>query len=242
VAAAAGPSVDVFIRSYHRDRAWLALALRAIGRYLHGHRRVVVVLPRGSRDRIGDMAAAGAVFSFCDDYEEDYLGQQITKLHADLHTDAEVILHLDSDQVFLAHCDLHRQLFDGARVRIDYHASSNRPASDGWRRCGPAFFGDDLPWDLTVAPPLAVPRHLYAGLRDFCQRRHGCTLTDYALRQRADRFCEFSLLRGYALRFGGDCCAWHEAPLLPQCRTFWSRRETPASVAAHLPAGLVRSA
>ena len=232
----ASPTVDVVIRSYHRDRAWLALALRAIARYLRGHRRVVVVMPRSSRDRVAD--CRNATVEYCEDYADDYLGQQITKLHADLYTDAGVILQLDSDQVFVAPCDV-RQLFEGPCIRMDYRAHGNRPVTDGWRRAAVDFFGDEPPWDLTVPPPLAVPRQLYAELRAFCLRRHGCTLADYALRQGGDRFCEFALLRGYALRFAGDACAWTAAPLLPQCRTFWSRRETPAGIAAQLPAELV---
>jgi hypothetical protein len=237
MAGTASPTVDVFIRSYHRDRAWLALALRAVARYLRGHRRVVVVVPRSSAGRMGDID--NATVACCEDYADDYLGQQITKLHADLYTNADVILHLDSDHVLVAPCDV-RQLFDAARLRMDYRAEGNRPVTDGWRRAALAFFGDEPPWDLTGPPPLAVPRELYAGLRAFCLLHHGCTLAGYALRQGADRFCEFALLRGYALRFGGDLCAWTEGPLLPQCRTFWSRRETPASIAAQLPAALTQ--
>lgn len=234
------PTVDVFIRSYHRDRAWLALALRAIHMFLRGHRRVVVVLPRASAERMGDLTermAAQVTFHFCDNEADDYLGQQVTKLHADTYTDAQVILHLDADQLFLAPCDV-SQLFDGARVRMDHGAASNRPAGDGWRRCAADFFGRALAWDLTVPPPLAMPRQVYAGLREECLRRHGLALPDYARRRGADRFCEFALLRAQALLFASDRCSWQEHGPLPQCRTFWSRRQTPASIAAQLPASL----
>jgi len=239
------PAVDVFIRSYHRDRAWLALALRAIAHYLHGHRRVVVVMPRTSRERIGDLAAdAGpdATFNFCTDVADDYLGQQLTKLHADCWTDAEVILHVDSDQLFLAPCDVRERLFDDTRLRIDHACDGQRPGDDGWLRCAPEFFGPDFApargRDLTGPPPLAMPRQVYKGLRDYCQRRHGMSLADYAARLGADRFCEFSLLRGYALLFAPDAFTWVEHNPLPECRTFWSRRDTPAGIAAQLPAAL----
>lgn len=237
----AAPAVDVFIRSYHRDRAWLALALRAIAQYLHGHRRVVVVMPGASRERIGDLAGE-AVFHFCADVADDYLGQQLTKLHADCWTDADVILHVDSDQLFLAPCDLRERLFDGSRLRIDLACDRQRPAGDGWLRCAPGFFGTDFDrlrgLDLTGPPPLAMPREVYGGLRAYCQRRHGMTLCDYAARLGADRFCEFSLLRGYALLFVPDALTWCEYNPLPECRTFWSRRDTPAGIAAQLPAAL----
>lgn len=243
--AGAAPAVDVFIRSYHRDRAWLALALRAIAHYLHGHRRVVVVMPHASRERIGslaDDAGPAVMFHFCPDVADDYLGQQLTKLDADCWTDADVILHVDSDQLFLAPCDVRARLFDGTRLRADHGPGGRRPGSDGWLRCAPGFFGTDFDTlrgrDLTGPPPLAVPREVYGGLRDYCRRRHGLTLADYAARLGADRFCEFSLLRGYALLFAPAACAWGERNPLPECRTFWSRRDTPASIAAHLPAAL----
>ncbi len=239
------PAVDVFIRSYHRDRAWLDLALRAIAHYLHGHRRVVVVMPRGSRERIGDLAVhAGpdVTFLFCADVADDYLGQQLTKLHADCWTDADVILHVDSDQLFLSPCDVRERLFDGTRLRADHALDQLRPRSDGWLRCAPDFFGPDFApargLDLTGPPPLAMPRHVYKGLREYCPRRHGMTLADYAARLGADRFCEFSLLRAYALLFAPDALTWSERHPLPECRTFWSRRDTPAGIAAQLPAAL----
>jgi hypothetical protein len=240
MAPGAHPTVDVFIRSYHRDRAWLALALRAIRVHLRGHRRVVVVLPRASAERMGEMieqACDQVAFHFCDNWADDYLGQQVTKLHADTYTDAQVILHMDADQLLLAPCDI-GQLFDGHRVRVDYRAASNRPAGDGWGRCAADFFGQELAWDLTVPPPLAMPRAVYAGLREQCMERHGMALPDYALRRGADRFCEFALLRAQALLFAPERCSWQEQGPLPQCRTFWSRRETPAGIAAQLPASL----
>ena len=58
------------------------------------------------------------VIRHCHNYENDYIGQQITKLHADTYSDASVILHLDSDQVFVAPCDL--------------QINCSRPANSEW--------------------------------------------------------------------------------------------------------------
>lgn len=238
--AGALPTVDVFIRSYHRDRAWLALALRAIRVHLRGHRSVVVVLPRASAGRMGDLAEQAGIdvaVHYCENWADDYLGQQVTKLHADTYTDADVIVHVDADQLFLAPCDV-AQLFDGGRVRVDYRATGGRPPGDGWGSCAADFFGQPLPWDMTVPPPLALPRHVYGALRAQCEQRHGVSMPAYALQRGADRFCEFALLRAQALLFAPDCCSWQEQHPLPQCHTFWSRRETPASIATRLPLSL----
>jgi hypothetical protein len=78
-------------------------------------------------------------------------------------------------------------------------------------------------------------------VRAFCEREHGRSITEYALALPAGRLCEMALLRGYALVHERGRYAWSDAsrePLLPECRTFWSRSQTPADVAHELPAAL----
>lgn len=234
-------SIDVVIRSYYRDFRWLALALRSLERFVSGYRRVVVVVPQASLAR-SDVAVLGSganvVVQSCGDFADDYVGQQVTKLHADLYTDADIIFHLDSDQIFVAACDLRERLFEGSRLKMSFDRSRRRPANDGWRRCPESFFGRAIPWDLATPLPLAVPRHIYAALRACCSENHGKTITDYALTTAADRFCEMTLLRGYAMLEEADEYRWVDAEhggLIPECRTFWSRSTTPSAIAGSLP-------
>jgi hypothetical protein len=234
-------SIDIVIRSYYRDWPWLMLALRSIEVFVTGHRQVVLVLPRSSLPRV-DLPAlrgySGIRLRTCRDYRDDYRGQQITKLYADLHTDADVIVHLDSDQVFVAPCDLRARLFDNGRPRVSFDTSGRRPASDGWRRCPEIFLGESLPWDLATPLPLALPRHLHAELRHYCLGAHGTTIAGYAEATPTARFCELALLRGFALVSRPAEYAWvdvRDGDLLPECWTFWSRGETPATVAHRLP-------
>ncbi|GJF32754.1 hypothetical protein KNE206_54540 [Kitasatospora sp. NE20-6] len=235
------PVLDVFIRSYHRDRQWLDLALRSIALFASGHRRVVVVVPRSSLGRMEPSAieSAGVRLHTCRDYADDYLGQQITKLNADRYTDADMILHLDSDQVFTAPCELTARLFDHGRPRMAFEPDGTRPESDGWRRCPTAFYGEPVRPDLTAPPPLVVPRHVHAGVRAHCRDAHGRTISSYAHAAGFGGFCEFALLRGFALSREPERYSWVDTArhgrLLPECRNFWSRSVTPASVAAGLP-------
>jgi hypothetical protein len=210
----------------------LAVALRSIERYVTGLRRVVVVVPTSSLQRMDPAPFVGRPWLrllTCRDYDHDYLGQQVTKLSADHFSDADVIVHLDSDQVFQRPCELHDVLFAGARLRIAYDGSGARPASDGWRRCPTEFFGVPIPYDLTTPLPLAVRSTVYRGLRQYCRRVHGVSLTMYALSTRADRFCEMALLRGFVLLGDDPTYTWVDVgsggPLVPQVRTFWSRAE-----------------
>jgi hypothetical protein len=238
------PTIDIVIRSYYRDLQWLNLALGSIERFAVGHRRVVVIVPEATLHRVGLSALPDGInvqlFS-CRNYFDDYLGQQITKLHADLYTDADVILHLDSDNVFVSPCDLRQRLFDGDRMRMTFERKAGHEGPDARRDSPIRFLDRPISWDLTAGPPMIAPRYLYSSIRSFCQQAHGMSMTEYAHAASTDRFCEFALLRGFALVRESERYAWldlAERQLLPECRVFWSRAETPASVADRLPPAL----
>jgi hypothetical protein len=218
--------------------------MRSIDTFVSGYRGIVVVLPAASAQRI-DLAALAAGsrvhIHTCENFSDDYVGQQITKLHADRYSDADVVTVMDSDEVFVAPCDLAARLFDGGVLRMAFASRSSRPAGDGWRRCLHAFLGRPVPVDLTVPGPFAISGDLCPSVRAFCEREHGRSITEYALALPAGHLCEMALLRGYALVHEPARYAWTDAssePLLPECRTFWSRSQTPADVAHALPAAL----
>jgi hypothetical protein len=237
-------SIDVFIRSYYRDFRWLALAIRSMEQFVTGYRQLVVVVPEGSLARldfVGSCSSKNVVFKSCADFANDYIGQQVTKLHADLYTEADFILHLDSDQIFVTACDLRERLFESGKLKMSVNWSGRRPTNDGWRRCCDSFFGHAFTCDLAAPLPLAVPRHIYAALRDCCEEKHGKSITNYALETTADRFCEMALLRGFAMLREAKKYEWVDTTydaLIPECRTFWSRSSTPSTIARSLPACL----
>jgi hypothetical protein len=238
------PTIDILIRSYYRDLQWLVLAVAAIRCFVSGYRDLIVVLPDTSVGRIDWPAVPilrDAVIRRCHDYENDYIGQQITKLYADTYSDAEVILHLDSDHVFVAPCDLQDQLFEAGKLRMEFDSSERRPLADGWRRCPAVFLGRAVPLDVTGSPPVAFPRHLYSEVRRFCEQTHGLSIQDYTSTTRSDRFSEFAVLRGYALVSEPGLYAWVDTSthgFIPACRRFWSRAQTPGSVRRELPEAL----
>ncbi len=119
-----------------------------------------------------------------------------------------------------------------------FDSSSTRLATDGWRQCPVAFLREPVVPDVTSPPPIVVPRDVYAAVRGFCREAHGVSIGRYALAAGVGRFCEFALLRGFALTRQRERYAWVDAAqhsLLPGCRNFWSRAQTPASVAGTLP-------
>jgi hypothetical protein len=222
------PAIDIHIRTYFRDLRWLHVSLLSVARFVEGYRRIVVVMPRSSAERLNpdqipDPARTTVVL--CDDYADDYIGQQVSKLHADLDTDADIITHLDSDCAFDAPCNLPALLTNDGRPIIRVLAKSRRPASDGWRRCVTELHGRPLPFDPLAPAPWTYSRALYASLRDTCHKRHHTTLEAWCLARRCDTVSEFSLLAAQAWFHHRDQYHWvtvDSDPTWP-CRQYWSR-------------------
>jgi hypothetical protein len=233
--------IDICIRTYFRDLRWLHLSLRSIARFVEGYRRIVVVMPRSSAERLRAEQIPDPVRTivvYCDDYVDDYIGQQVSKLNADLLTDAGLITHLDSDCVFEAPCNLRLLLTKGGRPIIRVLPQPRRPASDGWRRCVTEFHGQPLPFDALAPAPWTYSRSLYASLRETCQQRHHTTLEAWCLARRCDTVSEFSLLAAQAWFHHRDQYHWIpvDAHANWPCRQYWSRSPR----AAHLRSAVAR--
>ncbi len=181
-------------------------------------------------------ACRGVRICGCDEYADDYLGQQITKLKADSFTDAGYVAIVDSDCVFRAPCSLRSLLFRGARPVMRYLSRSRRPASDGWRACIRDFHGAGVPFDVLTAPPWLYPASLFAEVRATALRRHRMSIDDWVLGRSLDRVSEIGLLTGQAWLQRREDFAWHDeadADGWP-CVAYWSRSPDAAATLAAL--------
>jgi hypothetical protein len=87
--------LDLFIRTYPKDFAWLNYALKSIHKYVTGYRNIIVCSP----DISGLQHLTAEKVFRCDDLPDGYVGQQYTKLNAWRYTDADFITYWDSDVV-----------------------------------------------------------------------------------------------------------------------------------------------
>jgi len=232
-------TLDILIRTYFRDYRWLELSLLSVVKFVEGYRRIVIVMPESSRERLRGNefpASAQAIVLRCQDYADDYLGQQVTKLNADRFTDAPLIAHIDSDNIFRAPCSLPSLLTKDGRPVIRILRHSRRPSSDGWRRCIADFHGEALPFDALVPPPLVYSRDLYLSLRRKCLLRHGVMLDEWCLSRRIDRMSEFGLLAGQAWFHHREDYCWVAADdeVDWPCQAYWSRSPRAARQRADL--------
>jgi hypothetical protein len=195
---------DIIVRSYRKDLDWLSYCLRAIRRHAFGFRQVAVVLPRSTGPwlRRNSVVPAEVRIEWCDDYDDDYLGQQVTKLYADQLSDADLLCHIDADCL----------LAEPTSV-VDRHVPWRQPTED--------FLGWQVHHDFMQQPPFVYPRWLYSAVRQHCRKRHRIELSDYVLSRPARGFSEFNVLGAYAHARHPDLFGWAEISAAPPARCVW---------------------
>lgn len=103
--------IAVFIRTYSKDFQWLSLALKSLHQHVRGFKEIVVAAP----DIQGLQHLTAEKVVQCEDMEDGYIGQQLTKLLAFQYTDAEYLLYWDSDVVALEDFNIEEELFEQGR-------------------------------------------------------------------------------------------------------------------------------
>jgi len=218
-------NTDILIRSYHRDFRWLSYCLRSIALFCSGFRQIVLVVPQSSAGRLKQLDLRGVVVAICGNYEVDYLGQQATKIKADLFSDADYICHVDSDWVFTRPCrpsDLHA----GGRLTVGMTPYAALPPDIPWKQATERLLGHEVTHDFMRRQPYTFPRWLYPELRDDAERRHGQDIESYILRQPPLGFSEFNALGSFAYARHRAAFAWLDAGDAslppPICKCYWS--------------------
>jgi len=220
-------SCDILIRTYHRDLEWLGYCLSSIEKFCTGFRSTLVMVPKSTipwlaRSGISTDATRLVV---CPDYKDDYLGQQVSKLYADVVTDAELICHVDADCLF-SRPVTPGDLSPRGKVRILMAPAAALGRQYPWRRPTEKFLGWRVEYDYMRRPPFTFPRWLYDEVRTFCLEVHGVTLDRYIVSQPPRGFSEFNVLGAFAFERHRDRFDWVDTAEEPSpaelCRWFWS--------------------
>lgn len=191
----AGPSCDIFIKTWQGDAIWHEHCLRSIDKYCTGFRKVV---------------------QNHEEHERGYLYQQVVKLNADRYTDADYILHTDSDTLFTVPVTPQAFIHNG---KTDWHyepfASALQKEGDGalaWKRAMEKFIGEEPQHEFMRRHPEMIPRWLYQAFRTFCWEKHGCTVEQYVMSQK--EFSEWNVLGFYAWTYHREAFNWIDASVV----------------------------
>jgi len=221
-----GKTCDLFIRSYWKDLEWLRFCLDSIHRYCHGFRSVIVVLPRSTAPWLRKAPLPPQVrVEFCRDYQDDYLGQQVTKLLADVFSDADYICHVDSDCVFFRPTSPVDFIVDGKpRVLMQSYELVGRHCP--WQQPTEQFLGCRVLDNFMRQQPFTFPRWLYAAMRGHALAMHGTDIESYVTGRPLRGFSEFNALGAFAWQYHHEDFVWVDTavalPVAPHCRWYWS--------------------
>lgn len=187
-------TVDIFIRTYHKDLRWLDYALKSIHKYVSGYRSIIVAIPDA---RLLSHLTAEKVIQ-CEDLADGYIGQQFTKMTAHLHTDADAVIFWDSDVIAFESVDVSEWIVDGKPLiwKTKYEQTETP-----WKPITEKALGFAVEWEYMRRMPLT---YLTRTLRETCKYMeglHGMPLRDYLNQCPHRSFSEFNAIGAFAEKY-----------------------------------------
>ncbi len=261
--------ISVLVRTYSRDSYFLPYLLLSMEKFLPELRsRVTLIYPTNDsaevRAHMGGLISTVSVIEVLETGASIWAGydeQQFNKLNADLFLDSPLIMHLDSDCVFVARM-FHEDLFDvSSSLPIYYVQQYELLPYQGvygvhrWR--APTAYWLGLPVEKNQHEfmrrfPFVIPRELYQLVRKRVALAHqGLSITDVFRTKAAElnrpnetavRLSEFNLLGAAAWHWAHERVAWRDLDLRlpdkqPQVRQVWSNGyEDPVTLALNVTA------
>lgn len=210
-------ATDILIVSYHRDAKWLEYCLRSVEKHARQFRQTVVVYPTRDQFVLAPVCSAHPNVRQST-FEEDgdgHLWQNVIKTEADLFTDADFILHLDSDSVFTerftpldASTDGKPDIFYG---RYGDHKSV--PPHVPWKLVTQNAVGREVEVETMRRFPLMYPRWLYSATRQVVEQANEKPFREFVfsaprLGGAWHAYCEFNTLGAVAYYWFHDRFKW----------------------------------
>lgn len=199
-------TTDLVIKSYQNDFEWLKYALRSIQRFATGFRKVIVIVPRDQNPPTG---VSEQVF-YVHEYGSGYLFQQVMKLHADGFSDAEFLVHLDSDTIFTRPISPDLIIADNRRPLWLYtpYASLGNDESQLWKGVTEKALMRPVENEFMRRHAFCTPRWALEGFRKWFWEMHGMSLERYVMTQPAHEFSEFNCLGAWLWFYHREKIEW----------------------------------
>ena len=202
---------DIFYRTYYGDAAWLDYSLQSIHKFVTGYSSVVVTAPESSREIIEPIVLKhGFKFIVCDAiHADDYVGQQATKMYADLYTTSDIVVHVDSDLIFTQNVTLQSFL----------NAEGTKPLNlktkyvdivTPWKDITEHNVKFDVQYEYMRRIPLTYPREIYRNVRDHIEKVHGVTFYEFIRSITNREMSEFNIIGAVSEQYYPNCIEWQD--------------------------------
>lgn len=196
--------INIFIRTYKNDLPWLRYCLMSIQKYVTGYGKIVIGIPENQIHLLKPFNLTQETIISCPVYADDYLGQQIDKLNADVYCDSEYILFVDSDCVFTKPFNCNDLLNEGNPVMYKTNYSK---VGEGicWKPITEkALNKKGIQFEYMRRLPLMYRSETIADLREYMGLIHAVPMEQYVTSQPLRAFSEFNALGAFADAFCND--------------------------------------
>lgn len=189
---------DIFIRTYEKDLEWLKYCLKSISKYVTGYRQIIICIPDPQRKLLDGWNLTAEKIVTCPVYKEDYLGQQISKLKAYEHTDADVLIFIDSDCCFNKPVDFQKELFQDGKPIIYKTLYEHVGEAICWKEITEKTLGEPLQFEYMRRLPFVFLSKTLRSADLFLKIKHGKDSEEYIMGQPGRHFSEFNYMGAYA--------------------------------------------
>jgi len=204
---------DIFYRTYSGDAVWLEYSLQSIHKFVSGYSSVIVTAPESSREIIKPIVFKhGFKFIGCNVmHRNDYIGQQATKMCADLYTSSDVVVHVDSDVIFIKPVTLQSFLNAEGTKPLNLKSAYANIVTP-WKSITESNVKFKVHYEYMRRIPLVYPREIYKKTRDHLERVHGTTFTKFirSIPIRSNAMSEFNIIGAVSEQYYPNCIEWQD--------------------------------
>lgn len=205
-------STAIFIRSYSKDLPWLSYCLKSIHKYCTGFSEIIVAVPDTELAQFKHLTAETVIGVH--DGKPGYLKQQVDKLAADQHTQADFILHLDSDMCITEPLTPEFFIKDGKPIWIVTPWDAMGPTEKrAWFHVMSKCLQESPPYEFMRKCAIMAPRDLYSKFREFIQHTHGISMDAYVMNQPMHEFSEYNCFGFYLWLHHRERIYWHDTTI-----------------------------
>lgn len=207
---------DFFCVTFSRDLGWTKYLLRSTARWATGFRSMVIAVPRQDEEAFKQLIAPFP-FARIVLFDEPagvhgHVQQMYFKCIADTYTDADYIIHIDSDCVFTEPVSPDRWFTEG-RPDVLFRYWKDCPGIP-WQGVTEIALNFSCPVETMFSFPFVFPREIYDTLRRHIARVHNKSFRDFVFTAKGSHgawqpFCEFNTLGNWCLHAHKELFHWY---------------------------------
>lgn len=209
-------TMSIMIVSYARDFPWLSFLFRSIGRHCEGFNEIVLVIPEQDLPQLGpNQEALGLrkpkgknvpevkVMTFEETMSDPHIDALLCRCSADLCCESDLVLHCDSDCVFVEETTPEHYIHPNnwaINLYSPFKVVDHKPWPSHWGPCTERALGEPVPNETMRHHPFIGWRDTHFNFRKHIEKVHGKSLGEYLHPLKKGQFSEFCALGAFAMK------------------------------------------